>query len=514
MSTSGKEKLVIFDTTLRDGEQSPGASMTAEEKYQVALQLAKLNVDVIEAGFPISSVGDFESVRLIAREVKGPTICGLARARLEDVDRAWEAVQDADSPRIHTFIATSDIHMERKLRMTPEEVVEASVRAVAHARQYTDNVEYSPEDAVRTRFEFLVDVVKAVIDAGATTINIPDTVGYALPWQFESMIADLIGRVNPPKGVVFSVHCHNDLGLAVANSLAAVKGGARQVECTINGLGERAGNAALEEVVMALRTRHADFDVATDLDTTQLVPTSRLVQQVTGIRVQPNKAVVGANAFAHEAGIHVHGVLADAATYEIMDAQSVGLAESTIVLGKHSGMHAFRSKVEELGLSVDEADLVRAFHRFKALADQKKHVSDEDIITLVTDETHHDVGRDAFQLEYLHVVGGAGIRPTATVQLVREGQVLSEARIGVGSVDAIYQTIAAMTNVPHELIDYSVESVTGGTDALGAVTVKIGAHRRVFTGRAANMDILEASARAYIHALNKAIYYMEHRGGE
>ncbi len=513
MSSTSKEKLVIFDTTLRDGEQSPGASMTAEEKYEVALQLAKLNVDVIEAGFPISSVGDFESVRLIAREIKGPTICGLARAREGDIDRAWEAVQEAESPRIHTFIATSDIHMERKLKLSPEEVQEAAVEAVKRARSYTDNVEFSPEDAVRTRFEFLVDVVKAVIDAGATTVNIPDTVGYALPWQFGRMIGDLIEQVDPPDGVVFSVHCHNDLGLATANSLAAVHAGARQVECTINGLGERAGNAALEEVVMAVRTRFGDFEVSTDLDTTQIISTSRLVQQVTGIRVQPNKAVVGANAFAHEAGIHVHGVLADASTYEIMDAQAVGLAESTIVLGKHSGMHAFRSKVEELGIDMDEADLVRAFHRFKTLADKKKHVSDEDIRTLAADEAHH-VDRDAFQLEYLHVVGGAGIRPTATVQLVREGQVLSEARIGVGSVDAIYKTIAAMANVPHELIDYSVESVTGGTDALGAVTVKIGANRRVFSGRAANMDILEASARAYIHALNKVIYYMEHRGSE
>jgi len=508
-----KERLVIFDTTLRDGEQSPGASMTAEEKFEVALQLAKLDVDVIEAGFPISSDGDFESVRVIAKGVSGPQICGLCRAREQDIDRCWEAIQDAEAPRIHVFIATSDIHMERKLKMTPEQVMAAAVRCTKHAAQYTQNVEFSAEDAVRTRFDFLCDVVKAVIDAGATTINIPDTVGYALPWQFGPMIAQIIDRVNPPSSVVISVHCHNDLGLAVANSLAAISHGARQVECTVNGLGERAGNAALEEVVMAVRTRHSEFAVEVNIETTELVSSSRLVQDVTGILVQPNKAVVGSNAFAHEAGIHVHGVLADAATYEIMDARSVGLQESAIVLGKHSGLHAFRSKLDDLGLKVDENDIVRAFHRFKSLADKKKVVSDEDIRSIVADETHHAEDY-AYQLEYLHVVGGAGIKPTATVQLVREGEVITEAGIGVGSVDAIYKTIAKVVGLQHELIDYSVKSVTGGTDALGEVTVKIGARRKVFTGRAAQLDIVEASARAYVQALNKALYYSEHRGGD
>jgi 2-isopropylmalate synthase len=514
MSTgTAKQKLVIFDTTLRDGEQSPGASMTAEEKYEVALQLARMNVDVIEAGFPISSEGDFESVRCIARGVKGPRIAGLARARDADIDRCWEAVSPAEKSRIHTFIATSDIHMEHKLKMSPEAVLAAAVSAVQRARGYTEDVEFSAEDAVRTRFEFLRDVVKAVIDAGATTINIPDTVGYALPWQFGPLIARLIESVEPPPEVVISVHCHNDLGLASANSLSAVAHGARQVECTINGLGERAGNASLEEVVMAIRTRHAEFPLRVDIDTAQIIPTSRLVQDVTGIRVQPNKAIVGANAFAHEAGIHVHGVMCDASTYEIMDAKAVGLAESSIVLGKHSGMHAFRSKVDDLGLQVDETELARAFHRFKDLADKKKTVTDDDIRSLVADEAHH-TETDTYVLEYLHVVGGAGIRPTATVQLAREGQVLTQAGIGVGSVDAIYRTIAAIIGVPHDLIDYSVKSVTGGTDALGEVTVKIGARRRVFSGRAANEDILEASARAYIQALNKLIYFAEHRAGD
>ncbi len=508
--TVDAKQLVVFDTTLRDGEQSPGASMTAEEKYEVALQLARLNVDVIEAGFPISSDGDFESVRIIARDVKGPSVAGLCRAVEKDIDRCWEAVQEAAKPRIHTFIATSDIHMERKLRMAPEQVVAAAVKAVKHARGYTEDVEFSAEDAVRSRFEFLVEVVKAVIDAGATTVNIPDTVGYALPWQYGPMIGRLIEAVAPPENVVFSVHCHNDLGMAVANSLAAVTHGARQVECTVNGIGERAGNAALEEVVMAIRTRGADFPVTTAINTQEIVPASRLVQDVTGIQVQANKAIVGANAFAHEAGIHVHGVLADAETYEIMDARSVGLGESTIVLGKHSGMHAFRSKVSELGFRVEDSDLQRAFLRFKMLADKKKTVSDEDIRSLISDEAHH-VESDAYQLEYLHVIGGAGIRPTATVQLVRDEEVLSEAAIGVGSVDAIYKTIARIVNVPHELIDYSVKSVTGGTDALGEVSVKIGARHRIFTGRAANMDILEASARAYTQALNKLLYHLEHR---
>ncbi len=513
MDESSKPNVIVFDTTLRDGEQSPGASMTAEEKYQVALQLARMNVDVIEAGFPISSQGDFESVQLIAREVKGPQVCGLCRALEKDIDRCWEAVAVAEKPRIHTFLATSDIHMERKLKMTPEKVRETAVAAVRHAVQYTPNVEFSAEDAVRSRLDFLAEVIKAVIDAGATTVNIPDTVGYALPWQYGPMIGELIRRVGAPEGVVFSVHCHNDLGLAVANSLAAVAHGARQVECTINGIGERAGNASLEEVVMSIRTRHADFPVATAIETREIIHASRLVQDVTGMHVQANKPVVGANAFAHEAGIHVHGVLADAETYEIMDPQSIGLAESTIVLGKHSGMHAFRAKVEELGFRPDEIDLQGAFHTFKEVADKRKTLSDDELRAILSEESQH-VPADAYQLEYLHVVGGAGIRPSATIVLSREGQVLTQAGIGVGSVDAIYATIARMVPVEHQLVDYSVKSVTGGTDALGEVTVKLGARHKVFTGRSANMDILEASARAYVQALNKLLYYVEHRGGE
>jgi 2-isopropylmalate synthase len=513
MHENAKPNVIVFDTTLRDGEQSPGASMTAEEKYQVAQQLARLNVDVIEAGFPISSQGDFESVRLIAREVRGPQICGLCRALEKDIDRCWEAVSASDRPRIHVFLATSDIHMERKLKMSPEKVLETATGAVRHAAQYTPNVEFSAEDAVRSRFEFLVDVVKSVIDAGATTINIPDTVGYALPWQYGPMLGELIRRVAPPEGVVFSVHCHNDLGLAVANSLAAVSHGVMQVECTVNGIGERAGNAALEEVVMSIRTRHADFPVTTAIETREIIHASRLVQDVTGLHVQANKAIVGANAFAHEAGIHVHGVLADAETYEIMDAKSIGLSESTIVLGKHSGMHAFRAKVEELGFRPDEVDLQGAFHLFKEIADRRKSLSDDELRAIISEESQHVTG-DAYQLEYLHVVGGAGIKPSATIVLAREGQVLSQAGIGVGSVDAIYATIAKMVSVEHELIDYSVKSVTGGTDALGEVTVKLGARHKVYTGRSANMDILEASARAYIQALNKLLYYVEHRGGE
>jgi len=502
-------RIIIFDTTLRDGEQSPGASMNIEQKLEVAKQLARLKVDVIEAGFPNSSPGDFEAVKLIAQQIKGPAIAGLCRARDDDIDRAWEALKYSEKPRIHTFIATSDIHLQHKLKKSREEVLDMAVAAVKRAKSYCDDVEFSPEDASRSDMDYLCRVVEAVIDAGAATVNIPDTVGYAIPHEFAQIISTLKSRVPNIDKAVLSVHCHNDLGLAMANSLAAVLAGAGQVECTINGIGERAGNAALEEIVMTLDTRKDIFGATTGVDTKEIHRSSRLVSDLTGLVVQANKAVVGSNAFAHEAGIHQHGVIQDRTTYEIMEAQRIGLAESKLVLGKHSGRHAFEKRLGELGYELTRDELLRAFARFKEVADKKKEIFDEDLEAIVADEVR--AIPETYQLRYMMVMTSLEGVPTATIRISTADGELSDCGMGVGSVDAVYKTIDKIVKLPHSLIDYTVKSVTGGTDALGEVTVKIGDDRNVYTGRGASLDIVEASARAYVQAINKLVYYHSKR---
>ena len=502
---SDKEHLIIFDTTLRDGEQSPGASMTREEKVRIAKALERLKVDVIEAGFPIASTGDFEGVKAVASSVKDSTVCGLARALDKDIDRAGEALAGASSARIHTFIATSPIHMEKKLQMSPDEVVAQAVHAVKRARRYTDNVEFSPEDAGRSETDFLCRVLEAVIDAGARTVNIPDTVGYSVPYQFGDLIRTLIERVPNSDKAVFSVHCHNDLGLAVANSLAAVRNGARQVECTINGLGERAGNASLEEVVMAVRTRQDYFDCNTRLDTTQIVNCSRLVSGITGFAVQPNKAIVGANAFAHESGIHQDGVLKSRETYEIMRAQDVGWTENRMVLGKHSGRSAFRSRLQELGTTFDsEEELNATFTRFKDLADKKHEIFDEDLQALVTDTTL-DASNEQVKLISLRVCSETGETPEANVVLAMDGEEEPGTSIGGGPVDATFRAIETIVNSGTILKLYSVNAITSGTDAQGEVTVRLEKGGRIVNGQGADTDIVIASAKAYINACNKIL---------
>ena len=500
---SDKEQLIIFDTTLRDGEQSPGASMNKEEKVRIAKALERLRVDVIEAGFPIASSGDFESVRAVARAVKESTVCGLARALDQDIDRAGEALKEAKSARIHTFIATSPIHMERKLRMTPDQVVEQAVHAVKRARNFTDNVEFSPEDAGRSELDFLCRVLEAVIEAGARTVNIPDTVGYNIPEQFGGLIRNLIERVPNADKAVFSVHCHNDLGLATANSLAAVMSGARQVECTINGLGERAGNASLEEVAMTVRTRQDLFGCDTRLDTTQIVNCSRLVSNITGFPVQPNKAIVGANAFAHESGIHQDGVLKHRETYEIMRAEDVGWSENRMVLGKHSGRNAFRARLEELGIEFEsQEELNAAFARFKDLADKKHEIFDEDLQALVT-ETGIAMENEQVKLVSLKVCSETGETPHAEVVLSLDGEEYADCASGGGPVDATLKAIDAIVQTGGQLTLYSVNAITGGTDAQGEVTVRLEKGGRILNGQGADTDIVIASANAYINACNK-----------
>ena len=499
-----KKMIKIFDTTLRDGEQSPGASMNIDEKLRVAKQLEKLNVDIIEAGFPIASEGDFEAVRRIAKAVTGCEVAGLARANEKDIDRAWEALKDAKRPRIHTFIATSDIHLKYKLRKSREEVLEAAVKAVKHACKYTENVEFSAEDAVRSDPEYLAKVVQAVIAAGAKTVNIPDTVGYAIPSEFGNLIKYLKENVPNIGKAVISVHCHNDLGLAVANSIAAIQNGAGQVECTINGIGERAGNAALEEIVMAMKTRKDLLGFETKIVTEQLFSTSRLVSQITGIVVQPNKAVVGANAFAHEAGIHQDGMLKEKATYEIMTPESVGVSQSAIVLGKHSGRHAFKARLKELGYDLSENDVEMSFERFKKLADQKKEIFDEDLDAIVADEVLRIP--DKYKLIYLNVSSGSVTVPTATVELEADGKNVLKAGFGVGPVDAVFKTIATITKTKSKLLRYSVDAITGGTDAQGGVTVRLEEGGKTVIGQGTHTDIIVASAKAYINALNKLEY--------
>ena len=501
---SKNQKIKIFDTTLRDGEQSPGASMNIEEKLRIASQLEKLNVDVIEAGFPIASDGDFEAVKKIAQTIKGPEIAGLCRANIKDIDRAWEALKYAgDRGRIHTFIATSDIHMERKLQMEPAKVLETAVKAVKHAVSYTPNVEFSCEDAVRTRLEFLAEVVEAVIDAGATTVNIPDTVGYTIPFEYFNIIKYLKDNVPNIDKAVISVHCHNDLGLAVANSLAAVQAGAGQVECTINGIGERAGNCSLEEVVMAMRTRRDILPYENNINTEHIYASSRLLSTVTGIAVQPNKAVVGANAFAHEAGIHQHGVLMDKETYEIMTPESIGLNANKLVLGKHSGRHAFIARLNELGYDLPKEDIEKAFVRFKALADKKKEIFDEDLDAIVADEIIRVP--EIVKLVQMNVSSGSFAAPTATVELEYKGKVKRVAVIGDGPVDATFKAIKKLTGMKPYLVKYSVGSITGGTDALGECTVRLEHDGHEVLGQGSHSDIIVASARAYINALNKAL---------
>ncbi|ENO86306.1 2-isopropylmalate synthase [Thauera linaloolentis] len=498
-----KDPLIIFDTTLRDGEQSPGASMTREEKLRIARLLERMRVDVIEAGFAAASNGDFESVRSIAEAVRESTVCSLARANENDIRRSGEAISPAARGRIHTFIATSPIHMEKKLRMTPDQVVEQAVKAIGWARQYTDDVEFSAEDAGRSDIDFLVRIFEAVIQAGARTINVPDTVGYNVPEQYAGTIRTLIERVPNADKVIWSVHCHNDLGLAVANSLAAVCAGARQVECTINGLGERAGNASLEEIVMAVRTRADVFPVETRIDATQIVPASKLVSQITGYPVQPNKAIVGANAFAHESGIHQDGVLKHRETYEIMRAEDVGWGANKLVLGKHSGRNAFRARLQDLDIEIaSEEHLNHAFSRFKELADKKHEIFDEDLHALMRDETitpeteHYRLVSSRFHSE-------TGETPRAELTLVVGGAERHAQAEGSGPVDAAFKAIETVANSGGQLLLYSVNAITTGTDAQGEVTVRLTKNGRVMDGQGADTDIIVASAKAYLNALNK-----------
>jgi 2-isopropylmalate synthase len=499
----GKSKLIIFDTTLRDGEQSPGASMTQEEKLRVARQLERMRVDVIEAGFAAASLGDFGAIRVIAETVKDSTVCSLARANENDIRKAGEAIRPAKSKRIHTFIATSPIHMEKKLRMTPDQVVEAAVRAVGIAREYTDDIEFSAEDAVRSDIDFLCRIFDAVIAAGATTINVPDTVGYSIPSVWGDRMRSLIERVKNADTVIWSTHCHNDLGMAVANSLSAVLAGARQVECTINGLGERAGNASLEEVVMAVKTRSDIFAVETGIDTTQIVPASRLVSQITGYPVQPNKAIVGANAFAHESGIHQDGVLKHRETYEIMRAQDVGWSQNRLVLGKHSGRNAFKNRLQELGIPIVSEEAVNgAFTRFKELADKKHEIFDEDIQALMSDEGL-PAAHEHFKLVSFKFRSETGETPHAELTLSVGGQETHAAADGGGPVDAALRAIEDIVASGSELLLYSVNAITTGTDAQGEVTVRLANGGRIVNGQGADTDIIVASAKAYLNALNR-----------
>lgn len=525
-----KEKLVIFDTTLRDGEQSPGATLNIEEKLEIARQLSRLGVDICEAGFPIASPGDFEAVRRIAKEV-GPltegrqdgrpmVIAGLARANEQDIDRAYEAVKEAPRHRIHTFLATSDIHLKYKLKIDREECVEQVIRAVRHAKSLCDDVEFSPEDAGRSDPQFLTVVLGEAIKAGATTLNIPDTVGYTTPEEFGWLIKYLIENTPGAEKVIWSTHCHNDLGLATANTLAGVQNGARQVEVTINGIGERAGNTSLEEVIMAVHTRPQNFPVFTDIDTTQITRTSRMVSAYTGIPVQPNKAIVGANAFAHEAGIHQDGMLKHHTTYEIMRPEMVGLGASALVLGKHSGRHAFRKRLEDLGYTdLSKEELNKAFDRFKRIADKKKMVTDADIEAIITDEFYQP--KEIWKLNHISVMCGDKVTATATVSLTDpNGAVMVDAATGTGPVDAVYKAINRIVGAPNVLTEFVVKAVTEGIDAIGEVTIRIqpengqgysthpqtGAHvARTFSGHGASTDIIVASARAYMSALNKML---------
>ena len=498
------DRVIIFDTTLRDGEQAAGGTLNIQEKLNIARQLEKLGVDVIEAGFPISSPGDFEAVRLIAKELRTPIIAALARAHIDDIDRAWEAVREAEHPRLHVFLSSSDIHLLHGLKKSRDEVLRMSCEMVARAKKYTSDIEFSPMDASRTEPKYLYQVLEGVIEAGATTVNIPDTVGYAIPDEFGNLIEGIFKNVRGIEKVIVSVHCHNDLGLAVANSLEAIKRGARQVECTINGIGERAGNASLEEIVMAIRTRKDFFNLTTNIQTKQIYKTSRLVSELTGFTVQPNKAIVGANAFRHESGIHQDGVIKMPITFEIIDPREVGVPSSSLVLGKLSGRHAFKERLAELGYSLKEEDLNRAFAAFKALADKKKEVTDRDIESLIAEEQR--TVSEAYHLDRLQVTCGDRGIPTAAVRLIGpDGKVLEDAALGTGPVDAVYKAINRLVGVPNKLTEFSVKSVTEGIDAIGEVIIRIESDGITYTGRGADTDIIVASAKAYMNALNRLL---------
>lgn len=497
-------KIIIFDTTLRDGEQSPGASLNINEKLEIARQLAVLGVDAIEAGFPVSSPGDFEAVQMVAKNVKGPIVCGLARAMEKDIDAAYDAVRYSRHPRVHVFLATSKIHMKYKLKKAEDEILRLAVSAVKYARGKCGDIEFSPEDASRTEEAFLYKVVEAVIEAGASTVNIPDTVGYATPYEYGQLIKGLRENVPNINKAVISVHCHNDLGLGVANSLSAVLNGAGQVECTMNGLGERAGNASLEEIVMAIKTRNDIFKgLSTGINTKELYKTSRLVSKLTGVPVQPNKAIVGANTFAHESGIHQDGVMKERTTYEIMNPEDVGFEESKMVLGKHSGRHAFNARLKSMGFTLSREQLDEAFERFKKLADKKKEVFDEDLETIIDEELSRVP--EMFRLKHFRITSGDEIKPSAAITLEREGRIVESVSGGDGPVDACYKAIDKVTAIKGKLLDYQIRSVTSGKDALGEVSVKIGSAGRIVSGRGSSTDIIEASIKAYVNAVNKLV---------
>ena len=504
-----EEKVLIFDTTLRDGEQSPGASLSISEKLEIAQQLKVLGVDIIEAGFPVSSPAQFDATRLVAEQVKGPVIAGLARANEGDIEAAGKAVAPAKNKRIHTFIATSPVHMEHKLKKKPDEVLKMAVAAVKCAKNFVDDIEFSPEDACRSEMSFLIEILAAVIEAGATTLNIPDTVGYILPYEYGKIIAQLKSDVPGIDKCIISTHCHNDLGMAVANSLAGVRNGARQVECTVNGLGERAGNAALEEIAMGIRTR-ADFFVSqstgglsTNINTKEICRTSSMVSRLTGFVIQPNKAIVGANAFAHEAGVHVDGVLKERTTYEIMTPESIGLGGSRMVLGRHTGRHGFVDRCKQLGFKLTKQETEHAYERFLEIADKKKEVFDEDLTVLINDEIR--IVEQIYKLEYLHVASGTGTLPTASVKIKTKDETRQAAACGDGPVDAAYEAIREATGLSPKLENYSIRAVTGGKEALGEATVRITENGRTFIGRGISTDIIESSAKAYIDAINRMV---------
>jgi len=498
------ERVIIFDTTLRDGEQAAGGSLNLQEKLEIARQLEKLGVDVIEAGFPVTSPGDFEAVSLIAKEIRIPVICVLTHADLKAVDQSWEAVKGAERPRIHIVLSSSDIHLFYQLRKSRDEILEMSCNTVARARKYCNDVEFSAMDASRTEPEYIYEILRAVIEAGATTVNIPDTVGYAMPEQFGALIEGVFKNVPNIDRAIVSVHCHNDLGLAVANSLEALRRGARQVEGTINGIGERAGNASLEEIVMTLKTRQDFFDLTTNIDTTQIYNTSRLVSELTGFAVQPNKAIVGANAFRHSSGLHIDGVIKMPVTFEIMDPKSVGIPSSSLVLGKTSGRHAFQERLAELGYSLSEENFSRAFAAFKELADKKRDVTEKDIESIVAEEKR--TVTEVYHLDHVEVSCGDHNIPTATVRLIDpDGQSLADAALGTGPVDAVYKAINRIVKIPNKLTEFTVKSITEGIDAIGEVLIRIESDGVTYTGRGASTDIIVASAKAYMNALNRLL---------
>ena len=503
------EKIHIFDTTLRDGEQSPGASLSINEKIEIAHQLKALGVDIIEAGFPVSSPAQFEATRLVAEQVQGPIIAGLARAVEKDITSAGQALEPAQNKRIHTFIATSPIHMTHKLNKTPGEVLDMAVKAVAYAKTITDDVEFSPEDACRSDMSFLIEILSAVVEAGATTLNIPDTVGYVLPYEYGQIISELNEKVVGVDRCVLSTHCHNDLGVAVANSLAGIRNGARQVECAINGLGERAGNAALEEIVMAIHTRAGFFSEQSDvsallnINTREIFKTSQLVSRLTGFVIQPNKAIVGANAFAHESGVHVDGMLKEKSTYEIMTPETIGLSGSRVVLGRHTGRHGFVDRCKQLGFKLSNAELENAYKRFLEIADKKKEIFDEDVTALINDEIR--VIEHTYELEELHVVSGSVALPTASVRIKTPTGTAQAAACGDGPVDAAYEAIRSAIGLSPKVDSYSIRAVTGGKEALGEAVVKIIDNKKTFMGRGVSTDIIEASAKAYINAINRLV---------